>query len=192
MNVKNINISSIFLCLCPLNPSLKPNFNISKVAHWMDLQLRAEFSWMKIVPRHAMPVVWRWAFKSINYIQGNTRKESKSLCPTIIISNLMVIFIRCFCTARVHFHTNWPLRCRLWNNHAVWHRTKNRFQIIFTGTGLSYLILSCYITIREAETCAGEEAILLSFSTMVLYIIIIIIICFCFFQSLTFKVRVCK
>ena len=34
MNVKNICISSTFLCLCPLNISFKLNFNISKKAYF--------------------------------------------------------------------------------------------------------------------------------------------------------------
>ena len=33
-NVKDISISSIFLCLCPLNLSFKLNFNISKAANF--------------------------------------------------------------------------------------------------------------------------------------------------------------
>ena len=33
MNVKDINISSTFLCLCPLSLSLKLHFNISKAAY---------------------------------------------------------------------------------------------------------------------------------------------------------------
>ena len=32
--MKNICISSTFLCLCPLNLSFKLNFNISKKAYW--------------------------------------------------------------------------------------------------------------------------------------------------------------
>ena len=36
MNVKNIYISSTFLCLCPLNLSFKLNFNISKKAYCLN------------------------------------------------------------------------------------------------------------------------------------------------------------
>ena len=32
-------------------------------------------------------------------------------------------------------HSNWPIRWRPWNNHAVWHRTKNRMKTIFMGRG---------------------------------------------------------
>ena len=32
-------------------------------------------------------------------------------------------------------HSNWPIRWRPLNNHAVWHRTKNRLKIIFMGRG---------------------------------------------------------
>ena len=51
-------------------------------------------------------------------------------------------------------HSNWPMRCRLQNNHALWHRTCNRFQIIFIGRGpcrgdlLSPFILSCERILR--------------------------------------------
>ena len=49
-------------------------FALLIVANWLgESQLRAYFSYMKIVPRHAMPVGWRWTFK------GLQRKAAKSI-----------------------------------------------------------------------------------------------------------------
>ena len=42
MNVKDIIISSTFLCLCPLNLSFNLNFNISKKAYYLNFSLNLE------------------------------------------------------------------------------------------------------------------------------------------------------
>ena len=48
MDVKDISISSTFLCLCPLNLSFELNSNISKVAYDKDLRKKLQVFHNKI------------------------------------------------------------------------------------------------------------------------------------------------